>query len=143
LNDTNPAALVPFVTGGAFILAFIFGAVGNKTRFCTMGAVSDWVNMGETSRLRMWLLAIAVAILGAAALQLGGLVDYSKSIYTSANFTWLSFLTCWNNVSITPGSRISTPLTRCSTSPARRPIFSYRLPGLIDSIRHPSNFPSV
>src|SRR5439155_20744756 len=90
--DTNPAALVPFVTGGAFILAFIFGAVGNKTRFCTMGAVSDWVNMGETSRLRMWLLAIAVAILGAAALQLAGLVDFSKSIYTSANFTWLSYL---------------------------------------------------
>src|SRR5207253_3234471 len=92
LNDANPAALVPFVTGGAFILAFIFGAVGNKTRFCTMGAVSDWVNMGETSRLRMWLLAIAVAILGAAALQLAGLVDYSKSIYTSPNFTWLSYL---------------------------------------------------
>src|SRR2546430_10735736 len=90
--DANPAALVPFVTGGAFILAFIFGAVGNKTRFCTMGAVSDWVNMGETSRLRMWLLAIAVAILGAAALQLTGTVDYSKSIYTSANFTWLSYL---------------------------------------------------
>lgn len=92
LNDTNPAALVPYVSGGAFLLAFVFGAVGNKTRFCTMGAVSDWVNMGETSRLRMWLLAIAVAILGAAALQLTGLVDYSKSIYTSANFTWLSYL---------------------------------------------------
>jgi len=92
LNVDNPAALVPYVTGGAFILAFIFGAVGNKTRFCTMGAVSDWVNMGETSRLRMWLLAIAVAILGAAALQLTGLVDYSKSIYTTPNFTWLSYL---------------------------------------------------
>ena len=92
MNDANPAALVPYVTGGAFILAFIFGAVGNKTRFCTMGAVSDWINMGETSRLRMWLLAIAVAILGAALLQLAGLVDYSKSIYTSANFTWLSYL---------------------------------------------------
>src|SRR6202008_2623668 len=69
-----------------------FGAVGNKTRFCTMGAVADWVNMGETSRLRMWLLAIAVAILGAAGLQLAGLVDYSKSIYTTPNFTWLSYL---------------------------------------------------
>src|SRR5205085_1678758 len=30
-----------------------------------MGAVSDWVNMGELSRFRMWLLAIAVATLGA------------------------------------------------------------------------------
>jgi uncharacterized membrane protein YedE/YeeE len=92
LTDASPAALVPYVTGGAFILAFVFGAVGNKTRFCTMGAVSDWVNMGETSRLRMWLLAIAVAILGAAALELAGLVDFSKSIYTAPRLTWLSHI---------------------------------------------------
>jgi uncharacterized membrane protein YedE/YeeE len=80
------------VTGGAFVLAFIFGAVGNKTHFCTMGAVSDWVNMGELSRMRMWLLAIAVALLGASALHLGGVIDLSKSIYTGPNFTWLSYI---------------------------------------------------
>jgi uncharacterized membrane protein YedE/YeeE len=80
------------VTGGAFVLAFIFGAVGNKTQFCTMGAVSDWVNMGDTSRMRMWLLAIAVALIGSSALHLAGLVDLSKSIYPSPNFTWLSYL---------------------------------------------------
>jgi uncharacterized protein len=92
LSDTNPAALVPYVTGGAFVLAFIFGAVGNKTRFCTMGAVSDWVNIGDTSRLRMWLLAMAVALLGSSALHLAGVVDLSKSIYPGSNFTWLSHL---------------------------------------------------
>jgi uncharacterized protein len=91
LNE-NPASLVPYVTGGAFALAFVFGAVGNKTNFCTMGAVSDWVNMGSLSRMRMWLLAIAVAILGSSALAAAGLVDSSKSIYTSANLTWLSHL---------------------------------------------------
>jgi uncharacterized membrane protein YedE/YeeE len=80
------------VTAGAFALAFVFGAVGNKTSFCAMGAVSDWVNMGDLSRMRMWLLAIAVALLGASALQLAGLVDLSKSIYTGPNFTWLSYL---------------------------------------------------
>ncbi|MGE5641359.1 MAG: YeeE/YedE family protein [Clostridia bacterium] len=92
MNEANPAQLAPYVTGGAFLLAFVFGAVGNKTNFCTMGAVSDWVNMGETSRLRMWLLAIGVAILGANALQLAGLVDLSKSIYQAPTFTWLSYL---------------------------------------------------
>jgi uncharacterized protein len=81
-----------YVTGGAFLLAFIFGAVGNKTHFCTMGAVSDWVNMGDTSRLRMWLLAIAVALLGSSALHLAGVIDLSKSIYPGPNFTWLSYL---------------------------------------------------
>ena len=92
MSDATPAQLVPWVTGGAFALSFVFGAVGNKTNFCTMGAVSDWVNMGDLSRMRMWLLAIAVAILGASALHLAGLVDLSKSIYPGPNFTWLSYL---------------------------------------------------
>ena len=76
----------------AFALAFIFGAVGNKVSFCTMGAVSDLVNIGDWGRMRMWLLSIAVAIIGAQTLQLLGLVDLSKSIYTTPNFTWLSFV---------------------------------------------------
>ena len=92
MTDLTPAQLAPYVTGGAFLLAFIFGAVGNKTHFCTMGAVSDWINMGDLSRMRMWLLAIAVAILGTTALALGGLVDPQKSIYPTPNFTWLSYL---------------------------------------------------
>jgi uncharacterized membrane protein YedE/YeeE len=57
-----------------------------------MGAVSDWVNMGDLARMRMWLLAIAVALLGASALQLAGVIDLSKSIYTTPNLTWLSHL---------------------------------------------------
>jgi uncharacterized membrane protein YedE/YeeE len=92
MSEIDPAQLVPYVSGGAFILAFIFGAVGNKTDFCTMGAVSDWVNMGDTSRMRMWLLAIAVALLGSSALQLAGVVDLSKSIYTGPSFLWLSHI---------------------------------------------------
>jgi uncharacterized membrane protein YedE/YeeE len=92
MNETTPAQLVPYVTGGAFALAFIFGAVGNKTNFCTMGAVSDWVNMGDKSRLRMWLLAIAVALIGSSVLQVAGVVDLSKSIYPGPNFTWLSYI---------------------------------------------------
>src|SRR3972149_10696738 len=92
MNEADPAQLVPYVTGGAFALAFIFGAVGNRTNFGPMGAVSDWVNMGDTNRLRMWLLAIAVALLGSSALQLAGVVDLAKSIYTGPNFTWLSYI---------------------------------------------------
>jgi hypothetical protein len=92
MNEANPTQIASYVTAGAFALAFVFGAVGNKTNFCTMGAVSDWINMGDTSRLRMWLLAIAVALLGSSALQLAGVVDLSKSIYQAPNFTWLSYI---------------------------------------------------
>ena len=89
---SDPAQLAPYVVWGAFLLAFIFGAVGNKTSFCTMGAVSDWVNMGHLGRMRMWLLAIAVALLGSSALHLAGVVDLAKSIYPGPNFTWLSYI---------------------------------------------------
>jgi uncharacterized membrane protein YedE/YeeE len=92
LTESNPAALASVVVWGGLALGFLFGAVGNKTNFCTMGAVSDAVNMGDWNRMRMWLLAIAVATAGASALQLAGLVDLSKTIYTSPRFTWLSYI---------------------------------------------------
>ncbi len=92
MADPNPAALSAIVVWGAFALAFVFGAVANKTHFCTMGAVSDVVSMGDWNRMRMWLLAIAVATAGASALQLAGWVDLSKTIYTSPRFTWLSYI---------------------------------------------------
>lgn len=73
----------------AFLIAMVFGAVVYKTNFCTMGAVSDWVNMGDKGRLRAWFLAIGIAILGAQILQAYGLVDLGKSIYLTSNFGWL------------------------------------------------------
>ncbi|MBK6865561.1 MAG: YeeE/YedE family protein [Ideonella sp.] len=76
----------------AFAAAFVCGAIGQKTHFCTMGAVSDIVNMGDWSRMRMWLLAIGVAILGSAALHAAELIDLGKSIYRTPNFTWLSYI---------------------------------------------------
>jgi uncharacterized membrane protein YedE/YeeE len=92
MNEVNPASLVPAVAWGGFLLAFVFGFVGNKTNFCTMGAVSDVVNMGDWNRMRMWLLSIAVAIVGASALELGGVLKLSSSIYQTPNFTWLSYV---------------------------------------------------
>jgi len=89
LGTDNPGALVAW---GGLILGFVFGAVANRTNFCTMGAVSDVVNMGSWGRMRMWLLAIAVAILGTQALHLAGQIDLSKSFYVRTNFTWLSYI---------------------------------------------------
>ncbi len=85
----SPATLVVW---GGFVLAFIFGAVANKTNFCTMGAISDVVNMGHWGRMRMWLLAIVVAMVGANLLQYFGLIDLSKSIYQRPSLPWLSLL---------------------------------------------------
>ncbi len=76
----------------AFLLGLLFGAIGQRTNFCTMGAVSDWVNMGDKNRLRAWLLAIGVAILATGYLQWSGRIDLQQSIYLTPNFGWLGHL---------------------------------------------------
>ena len=66
--------------------AFLFGIIAHKTHFCTMGAISDWINMGSLHRLRAWLLAMAVALLMSQLFQAIGWIDLSASIYLSTNF---------------------------------------------------------
>jgi uncharacterized membrane protein YedE/YeeE len=74
-----------------FAIALVLGAVVNKTNFCTMGAVSDWVNMGDTGRLRAWVLAIAVAVLGVMVLEAAGLIKLTSTFppYRQNNLVWL------------------------------------------------------
>ncbi len=73
-----------------FAISLVLGAVVNKTNFCTMGAVSDWVNIGDTGRFRAWLLAIAVAMLGVTLLEYGGMVDANGTFppYRGSLFIW-------------------------------------------------------
>lgn len=75
-----------------FVLAAIFGAIANRTNFCTMGAVSDWVNMGALTRLKVWLLAMGIALIGTQTMHASGTIDVSGSIYLSTNFTWLGYI---------------------------------------------------
>jgi uncharacterized membrane protein YedE/YeeE len=89
---TTTASIANLVIGGGFAIAFIFGLVAAKTNFCTMGAVSDIVNMGHWGRMRMWLLTIAVALVGTSVLSYLGLVDLSKSVAQRPQLPWLSLM---------------------------------------------------
>jgi uncharacterized membrane protein YedE/YeeE len=80
------------VVAGGFAVAFVFGLVAAKTNFCTMGALSDIVNMNHWGRMRMWLLAVAVAIVGTTMLSYAGLVDLSKAVTQRPVLPWLSML---------------------------------------------------
>jgi len=75
-----------------FAIGIVFGAVANKTNFCTMGAVSDWVNIGSKDRLRAWFLAIGVAILVTRFMGARGLIDVDQAIYRTPNFGWLGHI---------------------------------------------------
>ena len=78
-----------------FVIALVMGAVANKTNFCTMGAVSDWINIGDTGRMRAWVFAMAVALIGVIALEAGGVISLSGETfppYRTANFAALRYL---------------------------------------------------
>ncbi len=75
---------------GSFALAFVFGFAANRSNFCTMGAVSDIINISDWTRMRMWLLAIAVAMVGAQTANYLGWIDLTKSFYVKSEVLWLS-----------------------------------------------------
>ena len=80
----------------AFGLAFVLGVVATKTNFCTMGAVSDVVNIGDTGRMRAWVFAMGAAILGVMIAGALGYVDIAMTAdnetanppYRTAMFAW-------------------------------------------------------
>jgi uncharacterized protein len=93
MQDVDVKSLSTLVLWAAFALSVLFGAIAQRTHFCTMGAVADIVNMGDWARMRMWVMAMGVAIIGFNAMVALGWVDASKSLYGGQRFIWLSALT--------------------------------------------------
>lgn len=85
-------ALTWRVLAGGLAVGVVFGALAQRTRFCTLGAVVDIVGMGDSTRLRMWALAIAVATAGTGLAAGAALIDPGATIYTGTRLAWLAHL---------------------------------------------------
>jgi hypothetical protein len=92
MQESDLPGLAAQVLWAAFLLAAAFGAIAQRTHFCTMGAVSDIVNFGDWSRMRMWALAVGVAMLAFNGMVWAGWVEAGKSIYAGNKLIWLSNL---------------------------------------------------
>ena len=77
-----------------FLIAAVMGFLGNRTQYCTMGAVSDWINLGDTNRLRAWLFSIAVAVFGVSLLEFQQWIDLEETrpTYRMSSLPWLRFI---------------------------------------------------
>ena len=69
-----------------FAGGFMLGLAARRGRFCTLGAIEDAVYGQNWLRIRMWALAMAVAIAGTFLLDFAGAVDRGASLY--ARMTW-------------------------------------------------------
>ena len=92
MEMSDVEALTRQVLWGAFALAFVFGAIAQRTQFCTMGAVTDIVTIGDWARMRMWALAIGTAMIGFNTMVAVGWIEAGNSFYADPRLIWLSNL---------------------------------------------------
>ncbi len=74
------------------VLGIAFGRIVAATNFCTMGAVTDIVLLGDYRRMRAWVLAAAVALAGTQMLAAAGAVDLAAAIYISPRLDWFAHI---------------------------------------------------
>lgn len=76
-----------WLAGCGLLLGLAFGALVQRTGFCAMGAISDLVLIGDTRRLKAWLLAGAVALAGTQLLWALGLVPLQLAAQLSGRLS--------------------------------------------------------
>ncbi len=77
---------------GGFAIGVIAGFAVRHARLCTFGAIEDALMGGDSRRLRVFGLALGIAILGTQALVVGGLLDPALVTYTPAALPLVSIL---------------------------------------------------
>lgn len=90
MEEINLNSIQSTVLWATFAVGLAFGAISHRTHFCTMGAIADVFNFGDWNRMRMWLLAIAIAALGLQVLSITGQAKLDDTIFLSSQWSWLS-----------------------------------------------------
>jgi uncharacterized protein len=86
--EETTATLSVFALGLAGGL--ILGLAARLGRFCTLAAIEDSLFAHDNTRLRMWVLAMAVAMLGVFAAEVAGLIDPRDAHIIASSFNPLS-----------------------------------------------------
>ncbi|WP_394180619.1 YeeE/YedE family protein [Yoonia maritima] len=83
-GDGNVAAIIGLLGG------ILLGLAARLGRFCTLGAIEDFLYGANDMRLRMWGLAIGTAIISSFGLMAFGLFDPTSSFYIAARWSPIS-----------------------------------------------------
>lgn len=86
MNHIAQVLLAGFGTG------LLFGAVGQRSRFCLLRGVRGWLLESDGRKLRSFALAVATAVITTQALVGTGLVSLGGALYLQTNLPWLLML---------------------------------------------------
>lgn len=70
----------------------VVGATAFASNFCAVGAVADIMFAKDWRRLRAWMMAGGIAIIGAQALETADLVNLGSSTYLIPRISWLALI---------------------------------------------------
>lgn len=87
LTADLPVSVVMGVCGG--LVGLLAGYVARSQRFCTLSAIETAVYGNSWGQARMWMLAIALAMVGTNALHVAGLVDLTATFHLAPRIAWL------------------------------------------------------
>ena len=90
MTEAEVGATTRLVLASAFLIGVAFGVLAQRTRFCTMGAVADLAVTGDSTRIRMWAVAVGTAIVGFNVMVWLGWVGAADSIYAAPRVLWFS-----------------------------------------------------
>lgn len=77
---------------GGFAIGAMAGFAVRRARLCTFGAIEDAWMGGDSRRLRIFGLALGIAILGTQALVLAGILDPQQTTFTPPALPLISIL---------------------------------------------------
>lgn len=85
---TEPMLVAVFGLVGGVVL----GLAARLGRFCTLGAIEDLIYGGSDIRMRMWVLAVGIAVMGVFGLEALGFVAPHKTFYIASGWNPLAHI---------------------------------------------------
>lgn len=88
MNESLP----PILSLGALLIGLVFGALAQRSSFCTVAALSNWVLLRDYTQAHAYMAALGIALLGTGLLEWGGWVAIGESSYRSARLDWMGLV---------------------------------------------------
>jgi len=85
MSENLPAMLAL----GALLIGLVFGVAAQRSSFCTVAALSNWVLLRDFRQIHAYMAALGVALLGTGLLEWGEWVAIGESSYRSARLDWV------------------------------------------------------
>lgn len=89
MRDLFASSAGPGLTIAGFVIGMMFGWLTRASRFCVMGAISDWRMFAHHGRAAMVAAAALAAVIGAQLFDSTGSVELDASLYLSPGINWL------------------------------------------------------